>query len=81
MALFKKRAAKKEVESQAQYKKYIDARGISRGTKSYAQWKAEGGNDQSAIGKMRQHDMEERSSLEDALSPEELKKLGYKRRK
>ena len=71
-----------ERKKQKQYAKYVEARGIGKGTKTYAQYHAkESKKDESVVGKIKQAGEDRDSSLEEALTPKELEKLGYKPRK
>ena len=79
-----KRRVRSHVErkKQKQYAKYVEARGIGEGTKTYAQYHAkEPKKDESVVSKIKQAGADRDSSLEEALSPDELAKLGYKPRK
>lgn len=71
-----------EKKKQKQYARYVEARGVSKGTETYAQYHTKKKpEDKSVIGKIKQAGEDRDSSLEEALTPEELAKIGYKKKK
>jgi hypothetical protein len=84
-----------ELKKQKVYADYVAVRGISKGTKSYAQYNTkepekddkvamkrsiDNRRKLSALEQIRQAGADRDASLEEALTPEELAKLGYKKK-
>jgi len=80
---------KRDRKNQEEYQKYLEKVGINKNTMTYYQYTHSGDKDsksadnkpskqEAPLKRIKRHRQEEKEAIEEALSKEELKRLGYR---